>query len=190
MRNRLLLFVGFMLLSSALFAQRSYYTVMQLGGQLGIANKGYQGSFNGYAINFIFGRNFDDRAFLGLGFGNETFRGSYQTKDPQDRDQTRRDYDTYMMPIFIDGRLPIAYVGENSRIGLLANGGYAPKIGPVYDKGFLFKGGVFYLYETLRRTDFLVSAAYGYQQLTHNMHDPSRNFQHQHLNISVGIMLK
>lgn len=190
MRNRFLLVVGFMFLSGVLFGQRSYYTVMQVGGQFGFANEGYQGAFNGYAINFIFGRNFDERAFLGIGFGNETFRGSYQTNDPHDRDQTRRDYDTYMMPIFIDGRLPIGYFGHSSRIGVLVNGGYAPKIGPVYDRGFLFKGGFFYLYETPRRTNFTASASYGYQQLTHNMHNPARDFQHQHFNISVGVMLK
>ena len=190
MRNRFLLIVGFVFLTGALFAQQSYYTVMQAGGQFGFANEGYKGAFNGYSVSFIFGRNFDEAAFLGIGVGNETFRGSYQTNDPNHTDQEKRNYDAYMMPLFLDGRLPIGYFGESSRIGLLVNGGYAPKMGPVYDKGFLFKGGFFYLYETPRRTDFTVSATYGYQQLTNNMHDRSRDFQHQHFNISLGVMLK
>lgn len=190
MGYRLLLVVGFVFLSQMLFAQRSFYTIFQAGGQFGFANEGYQGAFNGYSVHFILGQNFGEQAFLGLGLGNETFRGSYQTNDPHHSDQTKRSYDAYMMPIFVDGRLPIGYLSNSSRIGLLVNGGYAPKIGPVYDKGFLFKGGFFYLYETARRTNFTASATYGYQQLTQNIHDPSRDFQHQHFNISVGVMLK
>lgn len=176
--------------SNTSFAQRSFYSVIEGGAQLGFANEGYQGAFNGYAFHFVFGQNFAERGFLGLGFGNETFTGKYQTDDPHDANQTQYEYDTYLMPIFIDGRLPIGYFGQNSRVGLLANGGYAPKIGPVYDRGFLFRGGFFYLYETMGRTNYTASLSYGYQQLSRNNHNPNRNFEHQHISLSVGVILK
>lgn len=169
-------------------AQSSFYSLFQAGGQFGFANEGYEGAFNGYAVHFVFGKSYGDRAFLGLGFGNETFRGSYRTNDPHAGDQNSYDYDAYMMPIFVDGRLPIGYTGANGRVGILVNAGYAPRIAAIYDKGFLFRGGFFYLYETMGRTDYTVSASYGYQQLTRNVHQ--RDFQHQHFSISLGLMLK
>lgn len=177
-----------LLASLGVSAQNSYYTIFQVGGQFGVANPGYNGAFNGYSVHFVFGRNFDDRGYLGLGFGNETFRGSYQVNDASIADQQRYDYDTYMLPFFIDGRLPLGYVGANGRIGILANAGYAPRISAIYDRGFLAKGGFFYLYETMRRTDYTISVSYGYQGLSKNFH--SKNFQHQHVAISVGLMLK
>lgn len=169
-------------------AQSSYYTLFQVGGQFGVNNPGYNGTFNGYSVHFIFGRNFDERGYLGLGLGNETFRGSYQSTAQSSADQSRYDYDTYMLPIFVDGRLPLGYMGASGRFGLLANAGYAPRISAIYDRGFLFKGGVFYLYESLRRTDYTISASYGYQGLSKNFH--GENFQHQHIAISVGLMIK
>lgn len=169
-------------------AQNSYYTIFQVGGQFGVANSGYNGTFNGYSAHFIFGRNFDDRGYVGLGFGNETFRGSYQANDPSLADQNRYDYDTYMLPIFIDGRLPLGYVGASGRIGILGNAGYAPRISAIYDRGFLFKGGLFYIYETMRKTDFTISASYGYQGLSKNVY--TRDFNHQHVAISLGLMIK
>lgn len=167
---------------------QSYYTLIQGGGNLGFANEGYKGAFNGYSLHFIFGKNFDDKAYLGLGLGNEKLKGSYQTNNPHQEDQTKYNYDQNLFPIFIDGRLPFGEFSPTSKIGLLVNGGYAPRLSPQYDKGFLFKGGFFYLHEAPGRTDWTVSAAYGYQQLTKNIF--MKDFQHQHFNISVGIMLK
>lgn len=176
--------VGF---CSGLSAQ-SFYTLIQGGGNLGFANEGYKGTFNGYSLNFIFGKNFDDKAYLGLGLGNERLKGSYRTNDPHQEDQKKYNYDQNLFPIFIDGRLPFGEIGANSKIGLLVNGGYAPRLSPQYDNGFLFKGGFFYLYETPGKTDWTLSTTYGYQQLTKNIF--RKDFQHQHFNVSIGIMLK
>ena len=173
------------------FAQSSnMYFLIQGGGNLGFANEGYKGAFNGYSVHFIAGKNYADRAYLGLGLGNERLQGSYQTNDPHDSDQTKRKYDQNLFPIFVDGRLPFGEFTPTSRIGLLANAGYAPRLSAVYDKGFLFKAGFFYLHENPGRMNWTVSAAYGYQQLTKNLHALNKDFQHQHFNISVGLMFK
>src|SRR5690606_30564485 len=180
----------FLLVSSSLaFAQSNTYFIIQGGGNLGFANEGYKGAFNGYSAHFIFGKNYSDRAYLGLGLGNERLQGKYQTNDPHDADQTRRQYDQNLFPIFVDGRLPFGEFTPTSRIGLLANAGYAPRLSAMYDKGFLFKAGFFYLYERPGRMNWTVSAAYGYQQLTKNIH-ARKDFQHQHFNVSLGVMLK
>ena len=186
MKKLLLLFLGF-ICCTALNAQ-SFYTLIQGGGNLGFANEGYKGAFNGYSLHFIFGKNFDDKAYLGVGLGNERLKGSYQTNDPHQDDQKKYNYDQNLFPIFIDGRLPFGEIGSSAKIGMLVNGGYAPRLSPQYDKGFLFKGGFFYLHETPGRTDWTISASYGYQQLTKNIF--MKDFQHQHFNLSVGIMLK
>lgn len=168
-------------------AQRSY-SIIQAGANLGFANEGYKGAFSGFAAHFIFGKNFDDRAYLGFGLGNEMFKGDYRTNDPHEPEQQTWKYDYNLFPLFVDGRLPFGLVGENGKIGALVNGGYAPAIGPQYDRGFLFKGGFFYLIESPKFTNFTVSLAYGYQQLTKNYF--RKDFQHQHFALSVGLMFK
>lgn len=180
----ILFFIG-----TAAFAQSSMYFVMQGGANLGFANEGYKGAFHGYSAHFIFGRNFADRAYLGLGLGNERFQGKYQTNDPHDVNQQEYKYNQNMFPIFIDGRLPFGEFSPTSRIGLLANAGYAPSLSAAYDKGFLFKGGFFYLHESPTKMDWTISAAYGYQQLTKNIH-ARKDFQHQHFNLTFGLMFK
>ena len=189
--KKLLLLITVILSVSYAEAQ-SYYTLIQGGGNLGFANEGYKGAFSGFSAHFIFGKNFNDRAYLGLGLGNERFKGDYKRLEIAEFDATveERNYDQNIFPIFVDGRLPFGEFNAQSKIGILANAGYAPSLGAQYDKGFLFKAGFFYLYKTPGKTDWTVSAAYGYQQLTKNLIDLGKDFQHQHFNISIGIMLK
>ncbi|MEI5986228.1 hypothetical protein VJ786_15090 [Sphingobacterium sp. PU5-4] len=170
------------------FAQSSGYTIFQGGANLGFANEGYKGAFNGYHLHFIFGKNFNERAYVGLGIGNEKFQGDYQTNDPHEANQKVYKYEFNTFPIFIDGRLPIGSFNDVSRIGLMANAGYAPAIGPAYDKGALFKAGFFYLHDGYSRTKFTAALTYGYQQLTKNIFN--KDFQHQSIHITVGLMLK
>jgi len=164
------------------------YSVVQAGANVGFANPGYKGAFAGFAAHFIFGKNFDDRAYLGFGLGNEALRGNYRTADPNEPEQQQLRYDYSLFPLFLDGRLPFALAGQNGRIGLVANGGYAPAIAAQYDRGFLFKGGLFYLNESPNSLNFTLSAAYGYQQLTRNYF--GKDFRHQHFALSVGLMFK
>src|SRR5690606_9143353 len=180
----------FLLVSSSLaFAQSNTYFIIQGGGNLGFANEGYKGAFNGYSAHFIFGKNYSDRAYLGLGLGNERLQGKYQTNDPHDADQTWRQYDQNLFPIFVDGRLPFGEFTSTSRIGLLANACYASGMSLIYYKGFLVKAGLFYLDERTGRTNWTFLSVYCYQQLTKNIH--ARNdFKHQHFIVSLGLMLK
>lgn len=172
-------------------AQSTFYTAIQAGANLGFANEGYKGAFSGYSASFIFGKNYNDRAYLGLGIGNDRLKGDYQTNDPyHSKVGLVAKYDRQLFPIFIDGRLPFGEINSHSKIGLLANAGYAPSIAANYDKGFLFKAGFFYLYDTNSTLNWTVSAAYGYQELSSNMIDIGKHFQHQQFNISVGILLK
>ncbi len=166
-------------------AQSSLYTVLQGGGTFGFSNEGYKGAFNGYSLHFIMGKNFNQKAYLGLGVGNETFKGDYQTNDPHNADQRSYPFETNTFPIFIDGRLPFGVVGEQSSIGLLANFGYAPSIALRYHQGVMFKGGFFYVLDLGGAPKFTVSATYAYQQLKKRAID----FQHQAFNVSVGILL-
>ena len=188
--KRLLLFCS--LLGGMTAAQgQSYYTMIQGGANLGFANEGYKGAFSGYAAHFIFGKNYNDKAYLGLGLGNERLKGSYESNNPHDaKFGEKRDYDQNLFPIFVDGRLPMGEISERAKIGVLANAGYAPSLSAQYDKGFLFKAGFFYLNERIGKTAWNVSAAYGYQQLTKNVLHAGKDFQHQQFNITVGLMLK
>lgn len=186
--KKILLALAFVSSSFALKAQSSYYTIIQGGGNLGFANEGYKGAFSGYSAHFIFGKNYNERAYLGLGLGNERLKGNYNTNDPHNPNQGEYKYDQNLFPIFVDGRLPFGEFNESSKIGILANAGYAPKLSAQYDKGFLFKAGFFYLHENPGKTNWTVSAAYGYQQLTKNIF--MKDFQHQHFNVSVGLMFK
>src|SRR5690606_16781321 len=116
--------------------------------------------FNGYSLHFIFGKNIDEKAFLGIGLGNESLRGSYTRTGSPNIEYITSKYDRNLFPIFLDARLPLAYIGELSRIGILANAGYAAKIGPVYDKGATAKAGIFYLHDSFKKTKFTFSATY------------------------------
>lgn len=175
------------ILSFASFAQGGY-SVIQAGANAGFANSGYAGTFSGFAAHFIFGKNYDDRAYLGLGIGNEIFKGDYRPTGNDMADTKTMKYDYSLLPIFIDGRLPIANFGYRSNIGALANAGYAPALCARYDRGFLFKAGFYYLLETSGSANIMLSTAYGYQQLNKNFYQ--KNFQHQHLAIAVGVMFK
>lgn len=184
-------FSAILLSTFAVHAQSSYYSLIQAGANLGFANEGYDGAFSGFSASFIFGKNYNDRAYLGLGIGNDRLQGDYQTNDPyHEKVGVVVKYDRQLFPIFVDGRLPIGEFNANSKIGLLANAGYAPSIAANYDKGFLFKGGFFYLHENPGKVDWTISAAYGYQELSGNILDVGKNFQHQQFNVTVGILLK
>lgn len=167
-------------------AQRSYYTVIQGGGTLGLRNPGYDGAFSGYSLHFIFGKNFDERAFLGIGLGSEALKGDYRSH--AEVNSPTQQYDRYLFPIFVDFRLPLIDVADYSRIGVTSQVGYAPKIGPVYDRGAIAKAGVFYLFDTFKRTKFTTSLTYGLQTLRGNFY--GLNFNHQQLNLSIGMMFK
>src|SRR3546814_9841470 len=55
--------------------RRGTYTLLQAGGIFGMATSADQPVMHGYQFQFAFGRNFYDRMYLGLGIGNDVYRG-------------------------------------------------------------------------------------------------------------------
>src|SRR3546814_11131314 len=103
--------------------RRGTYTLLQAGGSFGMATSADQPVMHGYQFQFAFGRNFYDRMYLGLGIGNDVYRGRGTLADGSR--STRR---VNTLPIFTDFRVPIAEVSALGRFGLLANAGYATSI--------------------------------------------------------------
>lgn len=165
------------------FAQRrDTYTVLQAGGTFGMATSGDQNAMHGYQVQFAFGRNFYDRMYLGLGIGNDVYRGRATLSDGSR--STRR---VNTLPIFADFRVPVAQVSALGRFGLLANAGYAPSIGADYFKGFLAKAGLTYGHMLVGGSDLLFSAGYGFQQFGSRFLD--RSFHQHNIFLTVGLFV-
>ena len=64
MRRVIICAMTLVMLAQQSYAQSSYYTVLQATGTLGVKNPGYKGAFSGYALHFIFGKNFNERFFV------------------------------------------------------------------------------------------------------------------------------
>ena len=138
---------------------RNIYTFLQAGGIFGVANSGDQRVMHGYQFQFSVGRNFYDRMYLGLGIGNDVYRG--RTTLPDGSRANRR---VNTLPIYADFRVPVAQVSPLGRFGVMANAGYAPSIGADFFKGFMAKAGVTYGQLLVGGSDLLFSAGYGFQQ--------------------------
>lgn len=162
--------------------RRDTYTVLQAGGIFGMATTGDQNAMHGYQFQFAFGRNFYDRMYLGLGIGNDVYRGRATLADGNR--STRR---VNTLPIFADFRVPVAEVSPLGRFGLLANAGYAPSIGADYFKGVVAKAGVTYGHMLVGGSDLLFSAGYGFQQFDSRFSD--RSFHQHNIFITVGLFV-
>lgn len=193
MHNKLVYFLLFLFSFLHVQSQNKFYTLIQGGANIGFANEGYKGTFSGYSTSLIFGKNYNDRAYLGLGIGSERLKGEYEKLEGNKKISTEivsAEYTQDLMPIFIDARLPIGEFSTFSKLGILANAGYAPSVGVRYDRGFLFRTGFFYLFDNPQGLAWTLSGAYAYQELTRNRIDLGKHFQHQQFNISIGILLK
>src|SRR3546814_15471492 len=100
---------------------RGTYTLLQAGGIFGMATSADQPVMHGYQFQFAFGRNFYDRMYLGLGIGNDVYRGPGTLADGS---RSLRRVNT--LPIFDDFRVPISAVSPLGRFGYLSNAGYSP----------------------------------------------------------------
>lgn len=162
---------------------RPTYTLLEAGGILGLGGSGARDPMNGYQFHFVFGRNFYDRTYLGLGIGSDVYRGRSTLADGR-RSNSR----VNTLPIFVDFRAPIADIGMLGRLGAMANAGYAPGIGGDYFKGFLAKGGVTYSHLLAERSDLLFSVGYGFQQFDSRFATYEAFHQHS-LFITVGLFV-
>lgn len=139
--------------------QRGTYTLLQAGGIFGMATSVDQPVMHGYQFQFMFGRNFYDRMYLGLGIGNDVYRGRATLADGSR--STRR---VNTLPIFADFRVPVAEVSTLGQLGVLVNAGYAPSVGADFFKGFVGKAGITYGHMLVGDSDLLFSTGYGFQQ--------------------------
>lgn len=190
MKNKnfsLLLIIVCLLLLSALhqpiMAQggRSNYTIVQAGGLFGV-QASRDKPLNGYQFQFVFGKNYADRTFTGLGIGTDVYRGQTTISNGNN---TVSQINT--LPIFLDFRQVIAPVSILGNLGLVANAGYAPGLGGNYYRGFMGKAGLTYSHLLIQSSDLQFSLGYGFQQFD------SRFVQtgfHQHqIFLTVGLFV-
>lgn len=114
------------------------YTVLQAGGIFGV-NSSEDKPMNGYQFQFVFGKHLYEKTFFGLGIGNDVYRGN--TTLPNGGNSTLR---MNVLPIFADFRQAAFDVSILSKVGFVANAGYAPSLGSNYYQGFMGKVGMTY----------------------------------------------
>ena len=182
-KNALVIFCLLFFLCSKANAQgRNTYTMLQAGGIFGLANSGDQPVMHGYQFHFSFGRNFYDRMYLGLGIGNDVYRGRATLPDGS---RVNRRVNT--LPIYADFRVPVAEVSPLGRVGIMANAGYAPSIGGDFFKGFIAKAGVTYGQLLIGGSDLTFSAGYGLQQFDSRFSEHS--FYQHSIFVTVGLFV-
>ena len=162
--------------------RRGTYTVLQAGGTFGLANTSDQSPMHGYQFQFAFGRNFYDRMYLGLGIGNDVYRGR---SDLADGSRSTRRIST--LPIFVDFRMPFARISPLGTLGMVADAGYAPSIGADYFKGFMGKAGITYSHLLVEGSDLQFSAGYGFQQFDSRF--SGKVFSQHNVFITVGLFV-
>src|SRR5690606_36554430 len=136
---------NFTLLALSLFAaitlhaqSHSNYSIVQAGALIGLENKIGEAQ-SGYQFQFVFGKNYYDKTFLGLGIANEVYRAEPL---PSNASGTSGKLNT--LPIFVDFRQVLTSVNAFGNLGIMANAGYAPGLGVNYYKGAMAKGGLTY----------------------------------------------
>jgi len=162
--------------------RRDTYTLLQAGGIFGMATTGDQSAMHGYQFQFAFGRNFYDRMYLGLGIGNDVYRGRTTLADG--KRSTRR---VNTLPIFVDFRAPFARISPLGTFGAMVDAGYAPSIGADYFKGFLGKAGITYSQLLVEGSDLQFSAGYGFQQFDSRY--SGYKFSQHNIFITVGLFV-
>ncbi len=185
MMNKYTLLVAFLLFCTCHATQaqrRGTYTVLQAGGIFGMATSADQSAMHGYQFQFTFGRNFYDRRYLGLGIGNDVYRGRATLADGSR--STRR---VNTLPIFADFRMPVAQVSALGTFGLLANAGYAPSIGADFFRGFVGRAGITYGHMLVGGSDLLFSTGYGFQQFD-SRYSGNSFYQHS-IFLTVGLFV-
>lgn len=162
---------------------RPTYTVLEAGGIFGLHNSGDQATMHGYQFHFVFGRNFYDRAYLGLGIGNDVYRGRSTQVDGR-----RSVHRVNTLPLFADFRMPLAPVSALGVLGVKANAGYAPSIGGDYFKGFLAKAGLTYGHLLAEQSDLLFTVGYGFQQFDSRFVGYPTFYQHN-VFVTIGLFI-
>lgn len=161
----------------------SNYTVLQAGGLFGLESSTSVEPMNGYQFQFVFGKQLGEQTYLGLGIGNDVYRGT--TELASGMKATRR---MNTLPIFVDFRKTVFNVSVLGRLGLVADAGYAPGIGGDYFRGFMGKAGMTYSHLLADRSDLQFSLGYGVQQFDSSYLQQSSFYQHN-IFFTVGLFV-
>ena len=183
--NKYTLILAFLLFCTSFSGhaqRRGTYTLLQAGGIFGVATSVDQSVMHGYQFQFAFGRNFYDRMYLGLGIGNDVYRGRATLANGN---RSNRRVNT--LPIFADFRVPVAEVSALGMLGVLANAGYAPSIGADFFRGFMAKAGVTYGHMLVGGSDLLFSTGYGFQQFDSRF--SGNSFYQHNIFLTVGLFV-
>ncbi len=162
--------------------RRATYTLLQAGGIFGLSTSDSQSPMHGYQFQFVFGRNFYDNFYVGLGIGNDVYRGRTTLADGSR--STRR---VNTLPLTVDFRAPLSSVSALGTFGVMANAGYAPSIGNDYFKGFVAKTGFTYGHLLAEQSDLLFTVGYGFQQFDSRF--SGNTFNQHNVFITVGLFV-
>lgn len=162
--------------------RRATYTLLHAGGTFGLSSSSDQSPMHGYQFQFAFGRNFYDNAYVGLGIGNDVYRG--RTTIANGTRSIRR---VNTLPITVDFRAPLSNVKVLGTFGVMANAGYAPSIGNDYFKGFVAKGGFTYGHLLAESSDLLFTVGYGFQQFDSRF--AGNAFYQHNIFVTVGLFV-
>lgn len=173
----------FVLSSQDLRAQSSrFYTVIQAGGIYGVHTTSALKPMHGFQFQLVFGRNFRDKAYLGIGVGNDTYRGKTQVENGN---IVERRIQTF--PLFADFRAPLFEAGMLGRVTAFANAGYAPNLSAQYMQGSLAKLGLSYEHLLAYRSNLKFSVGYGIQNF--NSRNLASRFSQQQITLNIGLFV-
>jgi len=161
---------------------RSFYTVIQAGGMLGVQTNKDLDPLNGFQFQFIFGQGINNKFYYGFGLGSDTYRGSVV-----DSDGTKHNRKTQMLPLFADFRVPVSEVGMLGRLTAFGNVGYAPKLSNQYMKGGLGKVGLSYEHLLADNSFLKLSLGYGVQDFRGLTSQSS--FLQQQVSLQIGLIV-
>lgn len=168
--------------SGRMMAQNRIYTVLEAGGMLGLNQQSDLGGnrLNGYKFHLMIGKNFNDKFYLGFGLGNEVYKAK-----KSDTPFTSR---FSLLPFLADFRIPIDRNFLSGTLSLIANLGYAPRIGNDMFRGGLAQGGVNIAYPlTFNGPDLSFTLGYGLQQIV--LPYQANNLRQQSISLTVGIFI-
>jgi len=165
------------------FAQGAkVYTVLEAGGMLGTNSQNNLNGqkLNGYKFHLIVGKNFNDRAFVGFGLGNEVYKANKSDGPFKSRFS--------LLPFLADVRIPLNVHFLSGRLGVVGNAGYAPRVGNDLFKGVLLHGGVNLIYPIgYNGPDVAFTLGYGYQQIV--LPYEINNLQQQSISLTIGLFI-
>jgi len=180
----LICFIVAICCSEKIMAQgRRVYTVLEAGGMLGLNQQSALGdnqSLNGYRFHLMIGKNFNDKFYLGFGLGNEVYKAKKSDKPFTSRFN--------LLPLLADFRIPLDRNFLSGTLSLVANAGYAPRIGNDMFKGALAHGGVNIAYPlSFNGPDLSFTLGYGFQQIV--LPYQANNLKQQSISLTVGLFI-